>query len=77
MLSETFREHISSVRNDRDLEVAKHFNSLGYSVEDTGVMGLIYQSQTCKRRLLEAKIIEKLGTLVPFGLNREEDSSWK
>ena len=77
MLSERFREHVSSVRNDRDLEVAKHFNSLGHSAEDMGVMGLVYQSQTCKRRLLEAKIIEKLGTLVPFGLNREEDSSWK
>jgi hypothetical protein len=77
MLSVRFREHLSSVRNSRDSEVARHFNSFGHTIDDIGVFGLLYQNETYKRRLSEAKLIKKLGTLVPFGLNQEEDSTFK
>ena len=73
-LSEPVREHLCDIRKRRAKEVAVHFNGPDHSIADFGVCGLIQVEDAARRKLLEAKLIKKLGTLHPFGMNREEES---
>ena len=76
MLAERFRSHLFDIRhNSNHSEVANHFNSVLHNIDDCIVTGLKYVSNREERRLKEAHLIRRLGTLIPQGLNREEDSS--
>ena len=55
--------------------IATHFNSLNHDINDFSVRVITSIVECQKRKLTEAKLIRKLGTLHPLGLNREEDSS--
>ena len=41
------------------------------------VSGLFFESETNRRRLMESKIITRLGTLAPQGLNRIDDYNFR
>ena len=74
MLAERFREHLGDVRHARpNKEVAAHFNLPGHSLDDISVTGVLTRSEMSQRRLLETKLIRRLGTLLPQGMNQEED----
>ena len=61
-LSERFREHRRNVLNDKsDNEVAYHFSSNGQSVQDMMVCGLVFCSETLRRKLIEQNINCKIG----------------
>ena len=54
-----------------DTNVSKHFNSDGHSTDDMAVLGLLFADKdSTKRKTLEKRIIFKLGTLLPHGLNK-------
>ncbi|XP_078265981.1 receptor-transporting protein 3-like [Rhinoraja longicauda] len=69
-LSDRFDEHLRSVRhNQPDLPVAKHFNSPSHSESDLSVMGLLQCRSEAGRKLKEKRLIFRLGTLHPSGMN--------
>ena len=81
-LNNRFGEHLRNVekkvhlmeihKNDPDSNVSKHFNSADHSTNDMNISGLTYAAtDTIKRKTLEKRIIFKLGTLFPAGLNRQ------
>lgn len=72
-LGDRFREHLGMVRNNRInvSDVAVHFTS-SCSIDDMRVCGLYACDDSLKRKRMEKHIILKLGTLLPFGLNRED-----
>ena len=77
-LSERFREHLSDVRRGSNTsDVAIHFNSNNHDMDDISVLCVATIVDTQRRRLHEAKLINRLGTLYPMGMNREEDSNHK
>ena len=74
MLAERFREHLGDIRHARpNKEVATHFNLPGHSLHDIGVTGVSTRSEVGQRRLFETRLIRRLGTLLPQGMNREDD----
>ena len=74
MLKAHYREHLSYMRTKKaDNELSLHFNGPGHSIDDVAVSGLFFESETNRRRLMESKIITRLGTLTPQGLNCIED----
>lgn len=76
-LKERIREHLRDVKkNTMNKEVAIHFNQSGHSIQDLGVFGIQYFLNQNKRRLEESKLIKKLGTLSPLGLNRADDFNY-
>ena len=76
LLAERFRSHLSDIRTNKNTEVAIHFNSNGHSIDDIVVCGLLYECDKNVRRCKETRLIQRLGTLTPGGLNAEEDSRW-
>ena len=63
-----------NVLNDKsDNEVAYHFSSNGHSVQDMMVCGLVFCNETLKRKLIEQKIIAKLGCVPESGMNVDFD----
>ena len=71
-LSDRFGEHRRSIiKNDVTKEVAQHFNQRNHGVEDAEVGGLIYVSDELSRKVLEQKIIQKLGCLLGRGMNTD------
>ena len=77
-LGDLVREHLRDIRkNSLTSDVGTHFNFLNHDVNDFSVMVITSVVDCHKRKLTEAKIIQKLGTLQPLGLNREDDSSHK
>ena len=81
-LNNRFGEHLRNVekkvhlmeihKNDPDSNVSKHFNSADHSTNDMNIFGLTYAAtDTIKRKTLEKRIIFKLGTLFPAGLNKQ------
>ena len=75
-LGDRVREHLRDIRrNTFTSDVATHFNSLNHDINDFSVRVITSIVECQKRKLTEAKLIRKLGTLHPLGLNREEDSS--
>ena len=80
-LNNRFGEHLRNVENKShekeqkiehsDTNVSRHFNSEGHSTEDMVVQGLLFaEKDSQKRKTLEKRIIFKLGTLIPQGLNK-------
>ena len=73
-LAERFREHLGDIWHAiPNNEVAAHFNLPGHSLDDIGVTGVLTWSEMGQRHLLETKHIKHLGTLLPQGMNREDD----
>ena len=70
-LREHFSEHLRSIRNQsRGFPVAEHFNSASHSLDDIMVCGLKQCSgSNISRKQHELKLIFKLGTRRPNGLN--------
>ena len=70
-LRERFSEHLRSIRNrSRGFPVAEHFNSASHSLDDIMVCGLKQCSgSNISRKQHEMRLIFKLGTLRPNGLN--------
>ena len=67
-LKDRFREHRNSVAQEQTgKEVAEHFNSDGHSVEDMQVLGLYKARELVFRRLMEQKIIARLGCVLGQG----------
>ncbi len=78
MLAFRFWEHLADIRNARvGKEVAFHFNQPGHSIDDVAVSGITYQPMIDQRNIKDARLIGNLGTLVPFGMNYEDDSNYK
>ena len=80
-LNNRFGEHLRNVAHKShekeqkiehsDTNVSRHFNSEGHSTENMSVLGLLYADKDAtKRKTLEKRIIFKLGTLLPHGLNK-------
>ena len=72
-LGDRFREHLLDVKNkgsDLSKPVARHFNFLGHSHEHIEICGIylhLGNNETRKRK--EQRLIFKLGTLAPNGIN--------
>ncbi len=78
MLADLFREHLADIRNAKvGKEVASHFNQAGHTIDDVAVCGISYQPMISQRHIKEARLIRNIGTLVPLGMNREDDSNYK
>ena len=81
-LNERFGEHIRNVehklhedekkKDQSDINVSQHFNSTGHSIQDMSILGLLDAPIDSRRRkTLEKRIIFKLDTRVPKGLNKQ------
>ena len=70
-LSDRFAEHLRSARNnDADKPVARHFNSSNHSPTDMKVCAILpISGGHDNRKRQEKRIIFKLGTVQPNGLN--------
>ena len=78
-LGTRFRQHVNDVCRGRreKSDVATHFNDCcAGDTNQMSIRGLLYVQDTTQRKIREAKLIKSLGTLLPFGMNRE-DASWK
>ena len=61
-----------SRKDDPDSSVSQHFNTDSHSITDMIITGLCYAPlDSIKRKTLEKRIIFKLGTLMPTGLNKQ------
>ena len=70
MLAERFREHRNDVlKNNRKCPVAIHFNTPGHSVDDLQISGMVECYGDKERKTTEMRMIFKLGTLDPKGIN--------
>ena len=72
-LADRFTEHRRDViSNKTEKEVASHFNSPGHNgTEDMSVLGLQSAHDLIKRKLLESKLIAKLGCVLGRGMNTD------
>ena len=72
-LGDSFREHLLDVKNnsqDVSKPVARHFNQPGHSHNNTKIFGLsLHQGNTESRKCTEQRLIFKIGTLSPAGIN--------
>ena len=67
-------QHLRSIRDRENKPVARHFNSVGHSLPDLTFTGLIAcKSDEKERRALEIRMISKLGSVVPTGMNTRTD----
>jgi len=70
MLAERIREHLRDIKkNSRTSPVAQHFNTRGHSIEDFSVNVLRKCTNDHDRKAWEMRLISKLGTLDPKGIN--------
>lgn len=79
MLGTRFRQHVNDVVRERHekSDVALHFsNCCAGDIGQMSIRGLVRVHDSTQRKVREAKLIKQLGTLHPFGLNRE-DASWR
>ncbi len=78
ILEDRFREHLANIRNAKvGKEVASHFNHAGHTIDDVAVSGISYQPMISQRHIKEARLIRNIGTLVPLGMNHENDLNYK
>ena len=81
-LNNRFGEHMRNVKhkihlkeeheNDPDSNISKHFNLPNHSIEDMSILGLLFApTDSTKRKTLEKRIIFRLATLHPAGLNKQ------
>ena len=72
-LGDRFREHLLDVKNnsqDVSKPVARHFNQPGHSHNNMKILGLsLHQGNTESRKCTEQRLIFKIGTLSPAGIN--------
>ena len=72
-LGDRFREYILDVKNnsqDVSKPVARHFNQPGHSHNNMKIFGLsLHQGNTESRKCTEQRLIFKIGTLSPAGIN--------
>lgn len=72
MLAERFREHLRDIKKKSVTSpVAQHFNLSGHSIDDIQVSVLRECTSDSERKATEMRIIDKMGTLDPHGLNIE------
>ena len=78
LLGTRFREHVNSVkRKDFRCEVAVHMHECCNGDSNLlSVRGLCTVHEAGSRKCREAGLIRSLGTLIPFGMNKEK-SSWQ
>lgn len=70
MLAERFREHLRDITKKKTTSpVAQHFNSAGHSIDDIVVCVLRQYENDAQRKEGEMRLIQRLGTLDPKGLN--------
>ena len=77
-LGKRFRDHVRDVKNKRtDRTVSVHFNNcVNGDTDFMAIQGLLTVHGIRNRKLKEISIIKELNTLIPFGMNKENDS-WK
>ena len=70
-LSDRFAEHLRSVRNnDVDKPVARHFNAANHSISDMKICAISpISGGNDSRKRHEKRLIFKIGTIHPHGLN--------
>jgi len=70
-IKKRFSAHLSQIRLKYESPVSNHFNSVGHSIDDLKVFGLVSNSLWCdsKRKMVESKWIKKLDCLKPKGIN--------
>ena len=57
---------------DPDSNISEYFNLPNHSTEDMSILGLLFApTDSTKRKTLEKRIIFKLATLHPAGLNKQ------
>ena len=70
-LADRFREHLRAARiRDGTSEVGVHFSTCGHSTNDMIVTALKQFQSDLPRKLFEHFLINKLGTIDPYGINR-------
>ena len=70
--------HMSDIRlgKTEKNEVAEHFCSSPHNIQDDfSIRAILTMEDQHQRRLFEAKLVRKLGTLRPMGMNREESTA--
>lgn len=78
-LNERFGEHRRSIANPELLKtptpVSEHFNLPGHSLNDVLLtpIELIKSKRDSVRKAREAHLIDKAGTLEPFGINKRDE----
>ena len=75
-LADRFTEHLRSIKCNLDgFPVARHFNPpSSCTIKDIRVMGVIHAKGNNRDRIIaEHKLIFKLGTVQPAGLNSKFD----
>ena len=77
-LGKRFRDHVRDVQKKRtDRTVSIHFNDCcDGNVDNMAIRGLLTVHGVRNRKLKEISIIKQLNSLIPFGMNKEDDS-WK
>ena len=77
-LSDRFVEHLRSVRNnDVDKPVARHFNAANHSISDIKVCAISpISGGNNSRKRHEKRLIFKIGTIHPHGLNERFSFIW-
>lgn len=71
-LADRFREHLRLVRiKDMSSEVAVHFNTCQHDMDDMRVTVLKTFHNDVDRKVFEHFMINKLGTIEPYGINRK------
>ena len=74
LLAERFREYRRDVeKKSRTSPVALHFNRAGHSVDDMTVSVMATCNSDAQRKALEMRLITKLGTIDPRGMNFDVD----
>ena len=74
-MRERKNKHISDIRcsRTRENEVAEHFCSSPHSLQDDfSIRAILKVENQHERRIVEARLIRALGTLVPLGMNKEK-----
>lgn len=71
-LADRFREHLRLIRvKDMTHEVPVHFNTCNHDIDDIRVTVLKAFHTDSERKLFERSMINSLGTLEPYGINRK------
>ena len=73
-LGDRFRENLNDIKHKHIVKskVARHFNSAQHTCDDANVVGLLHCKNIINRKQSEKNIINKLGTLVPLGMNKDD-----
>ena len=71
-LRQRFGDHLRSIeKNLPGFPVVEHFKAAGNSIGDVLVRGILLCGATSQRKRLELRLIFKLGTSHPRGLNSD------